>query len=531
MLTSSPLRRAVTWSVLIAGVAGPLGVPTPTGWSGVSEAMAQSREKPGLAVIPLGRRDGVGALAAARIEEYLRAMIDAGGVVALIPDDVVTSGRPRKASRRAKSPAQTDAQRNLDKADEALIAGRDGLESGEDLSTAYRLLEAAIERYEKYFVELVDFTKLVDAYARAAECALKLGKKSDAKAHITKALTIQSTFVVDQQRAYKDLVELVTETRDRLDKRRNGSISVKANVEDAIVFVDGVKLGAAPAEAKDLFAGTHYIQVKRDGADPWGKAVTVSGREVKLTAKLIVEEDEGSEIALAVRFGDIKPFPDQGEYHTKLVRNYSALFARQIRAQYLLFGVLARTARSIELHLFLFDADKRKVASLRPIEFATNLGDMQMKILEAEGVVRAAIASFPEDRVVTDVPEVYARTSVATAASPAAVAPPVVPSPTRTPTPEPEPEPEPDPMDSPEPDPTQSPVVRKPVTTARTPIEPTTDPYDGLVKDDDDDSIVKKWWFWTAIGVVAAGAGVAAYLATRQAEASPNFTVDAKIAP
>ena len=86
-------------------------------------------------------------------------------------------------------------------------------------------------------------------------------------------------------------------------------------------------------------------------------------------------------------------------------------------------------------------------------------------------------------------------------------------------------------MDSPEPDPTQSPVVRKPVTTARTPIEPTTDPYDGLVKDDDDDSIVKKWWFWTAIGVVAAGAGVAAYLATRQAEASPNFTVDAKIAP
>ncbi|MEY3013761.1 MAG: hypothetical protein RIT45_2496 [Pseudomonadota bacterium] len=532
MHASRTMRRASAWTMLVAMLCSPISAPLPGGWFGVGEVVAQQGSKPGLALVPLARREGVKTLAAARIEEYLRAMIEAGGVVTLIPEDVVSSGRPRRQSRRTKSVAQSESQKQLDKADEALIAGRDSLQAGDDLAMAYRLLEAAIDRYEKHFIELVDFTKLVDAYARAAEAALKLGKKSDATALVTKALTIQPTFVLDNVRSYPELVELLKTTRERLAKRRAGSIEVTANVEGAAVFVDGVRLGSAPAEAKELYPGTHYVQVKKDNAEPWGKAVTVRGRTVKVNAKLEVEEEEGSEIALAVRFSDIKPIPEKGEYHTKLVRNYSFMFARQIQAQYLLYGVLANSARGIELHLFLFDFKARKVAALQPVEFAANLANMQMKILEAEGYVRAAIASFPADRVVSDVPEVYTRTAAAPATT--VVAPPPVittPPPTTTTPPTRDPDPVPEPKTDPEPTRPVSPVVTGPKTTPNTPIKPKTDPYAGLVKDEDE-SVVKKWWFWTVLGVVVAGgAGTAAYLLSQEPAASPNFKVDAVIAP
>ncbi|MCB9737758.1 MAG: PEGA domain-containing protein [Deltaproteobacteria bacterium] len=534
MSASRTMRRVFAWLLLIATPLTPITLPLPGGWAAFGEALAQQGNKPALALIPLARREGVKTLAAARIEEYLRAMIEAGGVVTLIPEDVVSTGRPRRKTRRAKTPQQTEAQKQLDKADEALIAGRDGLQAGDDLATAFRLLEAAIARYEEHFVELVDFTKLVDAYARAAEAALKLGKKREAKALVTKALTIQPTFVLDNVRSYPELVELLKETRERLTKRRAGDIEVSANVEGAVVFVDGVRLGEAPAEAKDLLPGTHYVQVKKDNAEPWGRAVTVRGRTVKVAAKLEVEEDEGSEIALAVRYTDIKPIPEKGEYHTKLVRNFSFMFARQIQAQYLLYGVLATTMRGIELHLFLFDFKARKVAALQPVEFASNLGNMQMKILEAEGYVRAAVASFPADRVVADVPEVYTRTAAAPS-RPAVVAPPPVvvapdPKPDPRPDPRPDPQPDPDPRPDPEPRPT-SPVVTGPQTKPNTPIKPKTDPYAGLVKDEDE-SVVKKWWFWTVLGVVAAGGGAAAYyMLSQEPAASPNFKVDAVIAP
>ena len=516
--------------MLIATLLGPVGVPTPAMWS-IASAWAQSANRPGLAVIPLSRRDGVGALAAARVEEYLRAMVEAGGQVTLVAPDVVESGRARRGSARTASATQTEAQKNLDKADEALIAGRDGLASGEDLDTAYALLEASIARFEKYFTELVDFTKLVDAYARAADAALKLGKKNEAKANITKALTIQPTLVLDRK-ASEELRELVKTTRETLAGRKAGSIAVTANVEGAQLYVDGVSVGDVPAEAKDLFPGTHFVQVKKEGAETWGKAVTVRGRQIKLSAKLDVEEDEGTEIAIAVRFDDIKPVAEKGNFHEKLAKNFSFMFSRQLRARFLLYGVLAKSARGIELHLFLFDATIRKFAALDPVEFSANLSNMQMKILEAEGLIRAAVASFPEKNEVTEQPPVFARTTVATSGpgaptGPSPGPPPVYvpPTPTPTPTPTPDPEPQPDPRPT-------SPVVTGPQTTPRTPVKPAKDPYADLVKNDDDESIVKKWWFWTVLGVVAAGGATAAVIImNQQTDASPNFKVDAIYQP
>ncbi len=280
------------------------------------------------------------------------------------------------------------------------------------------------------------------------------------------------------------------------------------------------------------------MQVRKEGAETYGKSVIVRAGAQKVSAKLEIDEDEGTEITIAVRFEDIKPIAEKGNYHEKVARNFSFMFTKQLRARYLLYSVLAKSMRGVELHMFLFDATVRKVAALDPVEFATNLSNMQMKILEAEGLVRAAIGSFPEAKEVIAEPSVYSR---APAASPAATpAPPVVtprptpdPEPTPDPTPDPEPTPDPKPDPEPDPEPRPAPVVDPPKPKPKPkPVVPTKDPYADLVKDGEDESIAKKWWFWTAIGVVAAGGATAAVLLLNQKPAANNnFRVDVLVQP
>ncbi|GEM_PF-3535139 len=488
--------------------------------------LAQSG-RPGLAVMPLGRRGGVGNLAAKRIEEYLRAMIEAGNTVRLIPSSTVDAGKASRSRKRKISKEESRALKRLEKADQAAITGREMLASGSNMTSAIKLLTGAIRLYEANFVELADFTKLVDAYQRAAMAALGTGQKKRALLYVLKALTLQPTFVVDARKANKNLQTLVTRARARLAKKSFGVIKVEATKPGSSVFIDGVKLGTAPLEAKDLPVGQHFIQVKKEGAKPWGKAVQIRNRKpIKVHAAVIMEYDPANDIELMVKPSDVKPFADKGNFHQRVFRNYGFMFARQIDARYLLYGAVSKSSRGIELHLFLYDAQIKRAATLKPIYFAGNLSDMQMKILEAEGHIRAAVHSFPTDREVTELPEIYTRTTKSrTVTAPPPATAPTTTTPARTA--------EPTPSATPRPTPTPSPVVR-PTPTPTQPRKAGADPYAGLLKQRGDDEpsggVTSKWWFWTGVGAVVVAGGVTAYLLlSQEPKPNPNFTVSAQL--
>ena len=502
----------------------PLGVDLSSGI-----AYAQMGTKEQLAIIPIARRNGVGSVAPARIEEYLRAMIEAGAVVQLVPQDVVKSARPRFKRSASATMRSNAATKNLAKADEAVITARTMLQDGKNIGTSVKLFTAAIKRYEKFFVELRDFTNYVDANARAAEAYLKLNKKGTAATFLTRALSIQPTLVTN--RGDKDMASLLKLVRGRLEKRRKGSIQVECTTPGAEVFVDGVKLGSAPAVAKDLYSGVHFVQVRHEKAEPWGKVFTVRGQLIKVEAKLEMMEDPAQNIHISVPYSKIAPYADEGNFHNRRVRNYSFVFARQIQVRYLLFGVVAPATRGLALHVFLFDAKQKKFAALAPVTFKRNLSNMQMKILEVEGNVRTAIQSFPLDKEVTAQPAVYTRTQASAAAPAIMVTPPstTTPSTTTPSTTTPStttPSTTTPPTTTTEP---QSPVVR--TTTPPTTTKPVRDPYAHLLKGGDKKtSVVKTWWFWTTLGVLAAGGVTAAVLLNnQQPTASTNFKVDALI--
>ncbi len=523
-LPSMPSRQGVSLALLLPFLVTTLTLPVRLGSLHFGVALAQQEEKPTLGIVSFARRGEVGTLAAARIEEYLRQMLDAGGGVKLLNAKVVETGKPigpAPSASAAGPQKETAATKALDKADKLAVTARTMLEEGEDAEDALKLLTAAAQRYEDNFAELIDFTKLVDAYAQAAAATLLLKRDKEAKAWVAKALTIQPTFVVDARKSNKALQTLVTQVRQDLASKSTTTLTVESNQKDAEVYVDGVKIGTAPATAHDLAPGKHYVQVRKPGASPWGQAVEAKGKAATVKAILQMDEVPGSEIDLDISPEDIRGYATSGKFHEKLFRNSGAMFAKQIRASHLLYGIVAKTSRSLELHLFLYNAKLKKTCSIEKIDYAPNLTDLQMKTLDAEGRVRSALNGCGPDREVKVLPEVFER------GGDSAEAPAVLPTP-----------PDPEPKIEPKVETHEEPKVEPPVKPKRVvKVEPKVevnkdDPYAGLLGQDETASkpFYKTWWFWTTIGVLAAaGGGTAAYLATQKSQPAGGFTVSATL--
>ncbi len=280
-MCSNRALRVAACGVLLPFMTVTIGPPMLVGPLAMGVAHAQAADAPALALIPFAVAAGASNMAAQRIETQLGGVLDGSPAVALVPSDVVKAGKASKRKRKRRTKAQTVASKNLEKADRALIHARDLVHANQEPKVAGRLLKLAIGHYETYFHELADFNQLVDSYSQAAALMLKTGGRRalrKAEASLTKALVIQPTFVVDNRRATQDLRDLVTKIRKNLNKKRTASIEVQSNQPEAIVFVDGVKLGAAPAVAKDLAPGED--EVVPGGREDHGHRRERYGRDV-----------------------------------------------------------------------------------------------------------------------------------------------------------------------------------------------------------------------------------------------------------
>ncbi|MBM4343721.1 MAG: PEGA domain-containing protein [Deltaproteobacteria bacterium] len=509
------LLLPVSW--LLVGLV-PVGAPVGSAW-------AAEEDKPVLGVVHFVKRGDAGLLAVQRIEEYLRQMLDAGGAVRVLPAKVVETGKPLTGAARpaaaAAQPASPQAKA-IEKADKLVTAARDIVAEGEALGDAGKLLMAAVDRYEQNYVELVDFSKLVDAYALLAQVSLSQGDSKAASDWVARALAIQPTFVVDGRKQNRDLKALVDKTREGLEAKPRTELQIDATQPDSEVFLDGVKLGTAPVVAKDLLAGVHYVQVRKVGASPWGQTLLAKGKLLQVKAVLQMQVAPENEIAVTVSTEDIKDHANKGSFGEKIFKNSGALFARQIAATHLLFGLVNRRPTTLELHLFVFNAKSKKTCAVAPIEYASNLTNLQMQTLDAEGRVRTAVQTCNSD--VSGTPAVFAGGPQPgdEPAAPDIIPTPADPEPRADPKPEPKPDPKPEPRADPRPEPRRSDPPLKRVEK--------DDPYKDLLKDPEGDKADKpfyaSWWFWTAVGVVAVGGGGAgAYLATRGGDGVTGYGV------
>jgi hypothetical protein len=319
-------------------------------------------------------------------------------------DKVADKADPKKGAPKASA-----ASKRIDAADAIRQAGID-LQAEGKAKEAFDKFREAIGLYEKAYLELVDFTKLADAYSRAGVVAFGLGKPA---AEVTRlfelGIAIQPTLVIDRRKQDKALLELFDSTHERLDKAAKAALAVDGKAAGRVdVYVDGVKVGdGLPARAEGLLPGSHYVQVRGDGLQPWGAEVKVKGKDAKVTAKLVALAAEEKRVEAPATLASLADCAKAGQFHQSLCKAPVAKLAKQTGAAYFVFAAIRadRYGRPT-VHPFLVDAALGAVP-LKAIELAADLNDLNRRLSEVEAEVAKSVAEFPKARVLTKTPAVF----------------------------------------------------------------------------------------------------------------------------
>lgn len=315
-----------------------------------------------------------------------------------------------KVDGKKGAPKVSTASKRIEAADAVRQEGADLLAEGK-AAEALDKLRDAIGLYSKAYLELVDYGKLADAYASAAEAAFQAGHgEGEIVALLEDGLAIQPTLVVNsRKKSNAPLVELLVKTRARLDARPKAAVIVEGQATPGIeVFVDGVKLSDLPAKADGLLPGTHYAQIRGEGFAPWGTVVKLNGKDIKVQAKIAALKVEEQKVVVPLTVAALADCARTGMFHLPVCKTPVATLARQTGAGFFLFSALKpdRFGR-LTAHPFLLEAASASTVALKPIELAADLGDLNRRTAELEGDVSAAVQSFPKARALAKVPAVY----------------------------------------------------------------------------------------------------------------------------
>lgn len=370
----------------------------------------EAKDRVKILLVPPVAVGAVPRLSERRIVKALQDALQTGARFDLVTD---RDRAPKAAGPTDKGKAVqakgSAASRRIDEADVLRQEGTDLAAEGKH-AEALAKLHAAIAGYEKSWVELVDFTKLADAYARAGLSAFATGTSHAEVGRLFESgVAIQPTLVIDRRKQPKELLDLFDGAHERLEKGQKGVISVEGTAPGADVYVDGVKAGPLPVKSAELLPGTHYVQLRGENWQPWGQIVKLKGKEMTVVAKPLPAKAAAVEKAEAeVKLDSLAECAQQGAFTTDKCKQPAAHMARQTGADFLVFTAIKADRYSrLSLHPFVMDARAGATVMLQPIEMAQDMSDLALRADAVQQQVDAATHPFAKSRALTKPPAVF----------------------------------------------------------------------------------------------------------------------------
>lgn len=515
-------------------VAGPLSAVALTG-------DAQQRTVTVL-FVPVQRSAEVPEGVPARVADYFRALveIEPGLKLADVPEQYVEKDENVAAPVPVNEPEPELPLKPLP--DMSWLAKADGVaESGfsavakRRFETGLTLLMRARSLYERNMSYLDDFAKYVEVQASIAAGFIEGGFSEEGASATRTLLTIKPDYMASTADG-KKFPGVVDSYRNRIVA--GGNIVVEVEPSDSAVYVDGRLLGQGNQVVSGLPKGKHYVRVTGPDYFPTTKTVTTAGsgseRKVSVTLKTRRETTKNLPTkALAVSTASTSQalswYARTGEFKNPGFEADSRTVSQAIFADFVLFSFLARSETAFQLGLFLFDTRTGQLAAIEPALIDTDLGNLQISLLDLEARLAKAVREFSTLRLVTERPAIYRL---------ARAKPQPVPVPVQVPAPQPEPSAVTYNAYQPAPEPT--PVIQQaaiPQNNEPAPMGgfediPEDFPMDmfaeapgGVQERQVEQPLYEKWWLWTIVGaVVLGGVGAAVGVVMSQDDSVQQVT-------
>jgi hypothetical protein len=469
-------------------------------------------------MVPVQRSEEVPEGVPVRVEEYLRALVEIQPALKLVMLPREVEAVEAEAPAPVVVPVQVvdipplPVHPDLEKASKLVETARQSF-AGKRYEKALTVLMQARGLYQNRMAELDSFDRFVDVQTMIAAAFLEGGFNEEGGDAINRLLTIAPGIAPDPQTYGARVVAAVESGRGRI--RSGGDITVVADPADAAIYVDGQLIGQGTQTLTDVPRGTHFVRVVGPASFPAARTVNALGGKssVKIALKSRIPARKAVAAApkpapKAATERTLSWYARNGEFQDPGFVAAARNIAQQNMADHVLLSYIARSQNSFQLGLFLFEARTGRVAAVEPAVIDTDLGNLQIALLDLESRLAKTVRAFPEDRVVQSRPAIYALTAPKPLAAPVAVAAPPAPAPAPTPAPAPAPA-----WSTPAPAapvalPQRSPVAASGPTGGFDDI-PEDFPMEYLEEPSVGTPIHKAWWLWTIVGVaVGAGLGV-----------------------
>lgn len=501
------------------------------------EGLPGSGKRSTVLFIPIQRGPDVPEGVPGRVEEYFKALMEIDpkiklislGVEDLPPEPVeiepvtITDIQSTPTPQPTVS-VQPQTHPDLEKAKKLAESGIDAVKQRR-YDKGLGLLLQAKNLLAKHLDKLEDFGLFVDVHLYIAVGFYEGGYLEEAPDAINKLVAIKPDISPDRSVASKKFLDALESAK--IKNRVGGPISIVVSPENATVYVDGRVMGTGSQSTGEIAKGTHYIKVTAEGMQTQVRSVTNSGPG-KTTTVTIALKPLGTPVASPQPVKkvstsapkDTKPKPltwyvKTGDFGPLFVRDAKAV-ADKLLADYILMAYLARSEKTLHFAIFIFDVKSGDTVGIEPSIIDTDLGNLQIALLDLESRVSNAITMFPRDRIVKGKPAVYSITPKKPTQPPAMVtaSPPPQPQVTETPSSSSQPPVQPIPSSPP---PTQVITYAPPVAPAL-PVRPSVPVggFDEIPPDFPMETMpietakpwYKKWWIWTLTGAVIASAAI-----------------------
>ncbi len=384
-----------------------LGCPT---LAVAADAPGADADKPKLLIVPTVYIGEVRAIYEKRIQKSLSDALASSSRVDLLTDKD-RAEKPALPKDKVAQVKSTPQSRHIDEADAWRQEGTDLAAEGKHKEALAKFRDA-IAAYERSSSELVDFSKLADAYARAGLSAHAAGGGIAETTRLFEAgVTIQPTLVIDRRKQDKELLDAFDGAHERLENGKRFAIAVEGAGEGAEVFVDGVKIGALPSKSAPLPLGTHYVQVRGVNWQPWAIAVKVKNKDASVTAKILeIKKEKAARKEVELGIDAMEDCAKAGAFGSDKCRIPAGKLGKQTGATYIVFSAVKpdRYGR-LSLHPFVMEATSGATVPLKPIDLASDLADLNARASAFEADVADGTEHFAKARALTGTPKVYSK--------------------------------------------------------------------------------------------------------------------------
>jgi hypothetical protein len=541
----------VALPVLVAFGLSVTGVPS------LAVAQAAPTRTAKVLFVPVQRADAVPEGVPSRVEEYFKALIEIEPRIKLVALPAEFSPAPTLSAAPVEEPkveaapalAPLPPHPDLEKAAKMADQGREAAKAGK-WEKALTTLIGARDLYAKRLNDLEDFDRYTDVLAWIAASFLNGGYAEEGNDALAQLLAVRPTLAADAGEFGAKFVDAVENGKKRL--KEGSALIVVAEPVEAAIYVDGRLVGSGTQTVSGLPAGKHYVRVVAESCFPQATTLATRGGAPAKTSvalksrvpKTAAAKKAAPAPAAPAKTRRLAEYARAGDFTDPGFAKAAKEAADKTLADYVLVSYLGRGEGAFQLGLFLVDVRNGGTAAVDPAFIDTDLGNLQIALLDLESRLAKAVDTFPRDRLVKARPAIYdlkgtrpapTPTPVAVAApapapapvAPAAPAPQPKPQPVAQPVAQPAPAPQPKP--APAPAPTYAPAPVPTYAAAPAPSYPAALPpahaaaaqggFDDVPSDFPMEELApapakkpvyKQWWLWTVVGVVVAGGAVAA---------------------